>query len=164
MCLVPEMNSGNETLNTLFFNEQSIYALFQEEAKFMEALRFALKYYRVKTWDTDKDYTASILYGPSVNRAIEKEILHCDSLDPVNQYLAEYFIDSAMISIFQTPDLLMRILVNLHEEEKRHLLTILFSHPYFDYSARKIMSQDDGLIKMLPEGFWLDKIKMMQQE
>ena len=141
-------------------NEINIFDIYNADGTFIDILKFSLYNYSVKSWE-DQSQGVSIYYGSKREVEIEENLINVASQITKEKFFSEYYIDSCVILLFRNTAILLKVINKLSFDEilLKQLLTILFSHPFFDYNARVLFVKNLPDEVVLPEGFWIPKIK-----
>ncbi|WP_320041743.1 hypothetical protein [uncultured Desulfobacter sp.] len=157
-----ELNGGE--LNDIFTNQYSLFDVFEKKKSFYQLLKFSLKNYTIMSWEDKNFNLASLFYGFNSDKGIGKESVRPQFSSVSEKYLSEYFIDSCIALFFRDVNNMKEIVSNIEDRDTKKILSILFSHPFYDFEARKILSKEKHLVSKLSNGFWIDKMKFMKKQ
>lgn len=150
-------------LATIFSQPQAFFDLYHnKKAEFFRLLKESLPLYSVRSWDDDPDTQASTYYGTTKKDSIEAYFNRPARVIRRKKYLVEFFVDMYVFYILSHPDGVRTMLDVVEEGDvfRQQLLTVLFSHPFFNAEARVELIKS-GVYKQLPEGHWKDQINKM---
>ncbi|MBC9933197.1 hypothetical protein [Chitinophaga qingshengii] len=159
--LLPEV-TRTDTLTTVFARPWTFLDLYSnQQRKFFQLLEKSLPFYVMKSWENDPGGQASLYYGSITDQNIEACFAHPVRRRRKHKYMAEFFIDMYVFYVLRDPEGVKAMLQEVTTQRlQQQILTILFSHPLYDVSAKLRLIQA-GIDQQLPEGYWNDRLKRL---